>query len=147
MDKLQGSRRGCFLLRSSVMAAALDFHASPLIRLISCVQTRLNASMACTSVNSVPDGSSGVMSSVRLAKLLVFHQRIDPPHRVRRSDDLVFGTENEKETMAGISQAAFVNQPRRGRCEITGSDTQRFECFLPGEVAPPVSKTIVKVPL
>jgi hypothetical protein len=31
--------------------------------------------------------------------------------------------------VAGVGQPTFVDQPRHGRCEITDSDTQRFECF------------------
>ncbi len=47
--------------------------------------------------------------------------------------------------MAGVGQPIFVDQPRRGRREISGRNVQRFERFFPGEAAPPTSKTIVEV--
>ncbi len=66
MIQSAGNKPAYFLARSCSMASALDFQASPLMRLISNVQTRLNASRACASVNSIPAGKSGAMSSVRL---------------------------------------------------------------------------------
>src|SRR5688572_17900316 len=75
----------------------------------------------------------------------MFHQRIDPPHRVGCPDDPVFGTKNEKETVAGVGQPTFIDQPRRSCCEISGSNGQRSNRFFSGEIAPPMSKTIVEI--
>lgn len=44
-----------------------------------------------------------------IVKPLVFHQRIDPPHWIGCPDDLVFGTKNEKEAVAGVGEATFMS--------------------------------------
>ncbi|MGH8140038.1 MAG: hypothetical protein ACREVV_17820 [Steroidobacteraceae bacterium] len=64
----------------------------------------------------------------------MLHQRIDPLNRVGRTDDLVLGTQDEKESMPWVREPVFLDQPGNGGCQCIGLQTERGRRLLAGEI-------------
>jgi hypothetical protein len=73
------------------------------------------------------------------------HQRIDPAHRVRRAERPVLGPQNQVETVPGVRQALFADEPANGGGKPLRRQTERVQGFLSRKVGAPARELLVQV--
>lgn len=76
-------------------------------------------------------------------KLLIFHQRIDPPHGIRCTNNPILGADDDIKPMAGIHQPPLLDQSGDGGGQGFGFQIELCQRLFSREVSATVDKLIV----
>jgi hypothetical protein len=87
--------------------------------------------------------SGGSQQRDSVVESLMFHQGLDPPHRVGCADGLVLRAQDEVETMARARQSALPDQSGDSGGQIRRLQVERSQRLCPGEKGASVNKPVL----